>query len=380
MALPDPDRTRRYIGLGLYILGLITGGTLLIVVFLLPPLFEPDPVEAYLAMFLGAFLAFPAAVVYLTVPRLLDRYDPEPWYALVGCLLWGGIAACGFSAVINTMAGLAGGMAGGQDGAEVISAVISAPLVEEFWKGLGVLGVFVFLRREFDGVVDGIIYATFTAIGFAAVENVIYYAQAAMQGSGGDVLAFTFVMRGILAPWGHPMYTAMTGIGLGIARETESAAVRWLAPVIGYGGAVFLHALWNGSAVLADQFGAGGGGAILFILSLPLWFLFVASFLVIVIVLVRRRGRIIRDHLQDEIAIGTMTREEVELVGSAFGLMRARMRWGSNGVAFVRAAARLALSKWHTGRAHRQRMVTVSMDFIVPLRQQIAELRPSLRG
>ena len=37
------------------------------------------------------------------------------------------------------------------------------------------LGAFYFLRKEFDGVVDGIIYATFCALGFAAVENISYY-------------------------------------------------------------------------------------------------------------------------------------------------------------------------------------------------------------
>ena len=58
----------------------------------------------------------------------------------------------------------------------MVGACISAPFVEEAMKGLAVFGVFYFLRREFDGVVDGVIYATFAALGFAAVENIIYYA------------------------------------------------------------------------------------------------------------------------------------------------------------------------------------------------------------
>ena len=45
-------------------------------------------------------------------------------------------------------------------------------------KGMAVFGVFFFLKREFDGVVDGVIYATFAALGFAATENIIYYANA----------------------------------------------------------------------------------------------------------------------------------------------------------------------------------------------------------
>ncbi len=376
MALPDPERTRRHVGCALWLTGVLGGGLLLVLLFLLPPLFGSHPGAKYLAMFIGAFLAFPAAVIYLTVPRLLDRYDPEPWYALLGCLVWGAFAACGFAAFINSLFGGAVAIfAGGQVG-DTFATVMSAPFVEELLKGLGVFGVFYFLRREFDGVVDGIIYATFTAIGFAAVENVVYYSRAALAPSGVQ-LVWTFAMRGVLAPWGHPLYTSMTGIGLGIARETDRASVRWLAPILGYIGAVALHATWNASAVIAQ--GLGGGGLWLLALSLPLWLIFVAAFFVIVIVLVRRRGRIIREHLLDEVALGHLSTTELDLICSAFGLVRARMRWGDRGIEFVRAAARLALSKWHSERASRAHMHTVSMDFILPLRERLAQLRTGLR-
>lgn len=367
----NADRARRSLGLVLFCIGITVGGGLLALSLLVPPLASSNPLEQYAAMSIGALLAFPAGLVYLTVPRLLDRYDPEPWYALVGCLAWGGIAACGFSVVINsTLGGLAEAI-GGENAGLIVGAVISAPLVEEFWKAIGVLGVFLFLRREFDGLVDGIMYATFTALGFATVENVVYYAEAARAGSG--TLAGTFLVRGVLAPWGHPLYTSMFGLGIGIARETTTPLMRWLAPVLGYLGAVALHAAWNGSAVFAGFVGSG-----LFFITLPLWFLFVAGFLGLVVALVVRRGRIIRRFLEDEIHIGNMSAEEVKLVGSAFGLMRARSKYGRAGVDFVRAGARLALSKWHATRAMKSKTHTISASFIVPLRQRLAELRLQL--
>lgn len=364
--LPEALKRRRNTGFALYIFGQIVGGGLLLMLFLLPALFDAGVCGA---MCMGGVLALPACLIYLTVPRLLDRYDPEPWYALLGCLAWGGIAACGFSAAINSTVGICGMVAGGEGAGDVLSAVVSAPLVEEFFKGVGVWGVYYFLRNEFDGVVDGIIYATFTALGFAAVENVIYYAEAAGQGQ----LGLTFVMRGILFPWGHPVYTSMIGIGLGLARETEKSWVRVMGPIGGYFGAVALHAMWNGSATLADS----QGGEV-FLCMLPIWFLFVLTFLIIVIVLVRRRGKIMREFLQDEVALRHLSQEEVDLVASAFGLLTARTRWGRTGADFVRATARLALSKWHTHRAHRSQMHTYSMDFIVPLRQRIKELRQQM--
>src|SRR5439155_18897404 len=158
-------------------------------------------------------------------------------WCLALALLWGAVAAAGFSGLINTEAvdtaqAMYGGGKHAEEFADIVGACISAPLVEEFWKGLAVFGIFFFLRREFDGVVDGIIYATFAALGFAATENVMYYSRAQLVETLGHqqgALATAFVLRGLLSPWGHPLYTSMTGIGFGIARETEKTWLRWLA-------------------------------------------------------------------------------------------------------------------------------------------------------
>jgi len=362
--MPDPERGRRTVGLVLYIVGMTAGAILLVLLFFLLPVVMGIGPQMSVAMLVGAILAFPAMCVYLLVPRLLDRYDPEPLYALVMALAWGAVAACGFSAMVNTIVGAILG--------EVASTVVSAPLMEEASKGMLLLGFFYFLRREFDGVVDGIIYASFVAIGFAAVENVIYYANAGLDPTGPGV-AGTFFMRGLLTPWLHPLFTAMTGIGVGLARESTRAWLRLFGPPLGYMTAVFLHALWNGSSVLLGSFGAPG--VLILLASIVLWLIFVVAFLAMVFGLVMRRGRIIRAHLVDEVALGHLTQTELNLVASAFGGFTAYMRKGSAGTEFVRAVARLALSKWHTGRAMRGKTHTVSMEFIVPLRRKIRELR-----
>ena len=54
------------------------------------------------AMFVGALFAFPPLVVYLFVPTIIDRYDPEPWWCLAMAFLWGAIVATGFAGMINT--------------------------------------------------------------------------------------------------------------------------------------------------------------------------------------------------------------------------------------------------------------------------------------
>jgi protease PrsW len=369
-AMPDPDRRRRTVGLWLWILGVAAGAALNLIFTLYGVVSSGGGMLE--AMLVGALFAFPPLVLYLFVPMVVDRYDPEPWWCLVMAFLWGALAATGFSILINTGVHVGVSEGFGEQMGELISASISAPFAEELWKGLGVFGFFYFLRREFDGIVDGIIYATFCALGFAAVENVLYYARAAMQ--GGDVLAGTFVLRGVFTPWLHPLFTSMTGIGFGLARESARTSVRIAAPIGGYGLGVLLHAVWN---FLPTALGRAMGA--IFLPWLLLWLCFVAAFFGIIIALVLRKGRVIRDNLRDEVALGMLTQEELELVCSPIGRLRCTFGWrGATGRSFIRAGARLALSKWHTTRAMRGQKRTISADFIAPLRQEIAQLRLEL--
>ncbi|HTB73389.1 MAG TPA: PrsW family intramembrane metalloprotease [Polyangiaceae bacterium] len=368
-ARPDPESNRRAVGAVLYAMFMLAGAAGLTLLFLLAPLASPDPLRQYQSMAIGALCALPPLAIYLWIPRLIDRFDPEPWWALALVLAWGAVAACGIAATINTGVELVAGAVGGKEFAQVMGACVSAPIVEEGMKGLAVFGVFFFLRREFDGVVDGVIYATFAALGFAAVENVVYYGNA-VKASGSDALAATFMLRGVLAPWGHPLYTSMTGIGFGIARETRTPWLRWAAPLGGYFAAMTLHCVWNTAATISG---------FLTILMLPLWFAFVAAFLGILIGLVIRKGRIIRAHLQDEVLMGFLTREELELVASPIASWRATFSWGgAAGRRFVQTASRLGLSKWHAARAMAGRQRTVSADWIVPLRQELFALRAAM--
>lgn len=365
----DPEKTRRLVGTILYVIGMLLGGLLLLGMFVMPAVFGRNADVEVSSMLIGALFALPMLVVYLGIPWFVDRYDPEPLWALGMALAWGGIAACGFSAVVNTAVHVMGDAMFGRGVGDVLGACVSAPLVEEATKAMAIAFMFFFWRRDFDGVVDGVIYATFAALGFAAIENIIYYGNAAkaeMLGREG-VFAGTFIVRGILAPWGHPLYTSMTGLGFGIARETNKTWLKWMAPIGGYFAAAFLHSVWNTAATLSNA---------LVMLMLPLWFLFVLGFMILVLWLVGRKGRIIRDHLKDEVLIGNMTQWELTLVTSPIARMRATFSYGgAAGRKFVDAAARLALSKWHTGRASQGRKLTVSADMIFPLRQELHKLR-----
>lgn len=376
MNLPDPDRGRRRAGLAALGCSVTVGFALLLFFFVaLPVAVGEANLLGY--MCLGAFIALPAGAIYLTVPRLLDRYDPEPASVLLGCLAWGGIASCGVAVTVNSLVDELTSELLGPSVAHIVSTAVCAPIVEESMKGLGVLGVFYFLRREFDGLVDGFIYACFVALGFAAVENVVYYARAAAEGAG--ALTITVILRGVLAPWGHPVYTAMTGLGLGIAREATTRSLRVIAPILGFSVAIMLHALWNGGSVLAEAVG-GNDGIALFAVLLALWLAFVLVFAIVIVSLVRRRRRILDTYLADEVVLGFVTPEERALVLDGSGLRRARAAAGQDGEELVRTCARLATAKWHADRARTSRTATVSDGMIMPFRQRIRELRARVRA
>jgi RsiW-degrading membrane proteinase PrsW (M82 family) len=370
---------RAALGTVLYALFMVIGAGMLAYFFVLVPLSADHAAARLQSMAVGALFAFLPLLLYLWIPRILDRFDPEPWWCLLLALLWGAVAAAGISALVNTQASeltsqLMGGGQRGQKAGEIVAACVSAPLVEELLKGAFVLGMFLFLRREFDGIVDGIIYGTFVALGFAAVENVVYYARADLAETLSNregALSAAFVMRGILSPWGHPLYTSMTGIGVGFAREASKSWIKWLAPVLGYLFAAILHAIWNGAATASGM---------LVVLMLPLWLLFLFAFFGIIVWLVVRKGRIIRNNLTDEVHAGWLSWQELDLICSPFAQTRARFsRGGALTRKFVAQGARLGLCKWHAARAMKNKTKTISIGMIAPIRQELARLRAAIQ-
>ena len=371
-AAAGKEKTLKMIGLILWIVGCSFGTLVQLWVFLIAPMSSRHAGAIITAEFIALSFALPACLVYMWVPVIIDRFDPEPWWTLMMAFLWGAMAAAGFACLVNTVMGSVGEGIGGRVGGEILGAVISAPLVEEGAKATAVLGMFWFMRREFDGVVDGVIYATFSALGFAMTENVLYYSHGLLQGD----FAFQVLLRGLLKPWGHPLYTAMTGIGIGIARESTKGWVKLAAPVGFYFIGVTMHACWNASGLLSGLIGVP-----LIFVMLPLYFVVLLCFLGIVAWLVAREGRALRKNLEDEVLLGNLTKEELDLIVSPFGRLKARFgRAGAAGRDFVKAGIRLGMAKWHTARAMQGQKGTISIDSILPLRQEMLKLRAQVHA
>src|SRR5215212_10357379 len=288
------------------------------------------------ALLLGLLTATIPVPIYIALVLWIDRYEAEPLWMLATAFFWGALFATFFAFLLNPgTAGVVTYMSDAKAG-EAFAAVISAPIVEETGKAL-ILFIFFFWKKdEFDGVVDGIVYASMSALGFAMTENILYYGRAAAEG-GGDALTATLVVRGFFAPFSHPLFTSLTGIGLGLARQSTNIAVKLLTPVVGLLMAIFMHSIWNGSAVF------GGGGVFLLTYLLVM----VPAFLIMLVVIgfaLRREGQIVREYLVIDLERGFLTPEEYKQLGSILG------RMGSSYNAFSRSG----LKGWRARRRFNQ--------------------------
>ncbi len=199
-------------------------------------------------------IALPFAL--LPVPLLValvllaDRLEPEPRINLAFAFAWGAGIAALLAAVINTAGLLFITQPDlGKTTGQYISATFGAPVVEESLKGLVLIVLLWRRRQELDGPTDGIIYAAMVGLGFAMTENLGYYIDALVRPEVGGVrlLGITFVLRGVLAPFAHPIFTSMTGIGVAYAATHRHG--RWAIPV-GLLAAMLLHGTWNALTAL----------------------------------------------------------------------------------------------------------------------------------
>ena len=178
----------------------------------------------------------------------LDRYEPEPIRFIVAALLWGAVVSTSFAVLVQFVLDRTADL----DRSALLAVV--ALVTEEFAKGLLVVLVLVRRRRQ-AGLLDGIIYAGLVGVGFAFTENVLYlsnaYGGSLLPDFSGPAAATTvFALRGLVSPFAHPLFTTAIGIGVAVAVITRRRWLRVAAPLIGFVGAVGLHAAWNGSTLL----------------------------------------------------------------------------------------------------------------------------------
>ncbi len=114
---------------------------------------------------------------------------------------------------------------------------------------------------EFDEPIDGIIYASFIALGFAAVENVLYFQFI----TSGEALA-----RGFAGPLVHIVFASIWGYYIGRACLERTALVPTI--IITLAATAFLHGFYDYLVIALPRFALPASA--MMVLGLWLWRVF----------------------------------------------------------------------------------------------------------
>ncbi len=306
---------------------------------------------------------------YLLFIWWLDRYEREPLWIVLLVFLWGALGGTCLGCLLSAPFAAVAQLVPIEGAPDVISAVIVAPFAEELTKAL----VFIplVLTFHFDNETDGLIYGAAAGLGFAAVENLLYFYSALETGT--SAVLTLVIMRTLFSALVHCTSSAILGMAIGYARH-RSGAGRWLKwPLIGYFVAVANHAMWNFSASIAGLSGTPNvlrGGLLL------LGILLVIGASIVLFVLtqmsLKREHDVIRRFLHEEADRGTLPHEHADII--PYWTKRRKSGWAPSGVDkedYIRAATLLAF------RQHQ--MEIAEGDRLERYRNEIQQFRKQIR-
>ncbi len=262
---------------------------------------------------LGVLLSLLAGVIptaiYAAVIWWFDRYEKEPLWLLGVTFLWGAIPAILLSLIVELILGIPVSVLGEGLLTDVVESGGVAPVVEEIAKATALLGLFLFLRREFDNVLDGIIYGALVGFGFAMTENVLYFLGSLFT-EGWAEWGIVVFLRAVVFGLNHAFFTSLTGAALGFARLSRLAWEKWLVPPFGLGLAIGFHAIHNVGASLAEL------NCLTFLFSLFTDWGGVLIVFVVILLAAQQEKKWITQELEEEVARGILSQADYVLTVS----------------------------------------------------------------
>ncbi len=191
-------------------------------------------------------VAFLPSLIYMVAIRNTERYEREPWRAVLKSFFIGATFGIILAAILELVAVDFYAtsfrflreyefIARHKESVDaLVLAVIIAPFVEEATKAYGIFAS----RRYIDEIEDGLVYGASSGFGFAATENLLYEFTAFLH--GGIISWFSVALiRSISSALIHGSATALTGLGYSLKKFGRGSALR------GYLSAVFLHSSFN---------------------------------------------------------------------------------------------------------------------------------------
>lgn len=322
-----------------------------------------------MAFLVSLFFGFVPMFMFAAFVYWLDRYEKEPKLLLGAAFLWGVVIAAGGAFVINTIFGIGiFAVTGSEALTNLGTTSVVAPIVEEILKGLAVAIVFFMFRKEFDSILDGIIYGGIAGLGFAATENTLYIYRNGYLEGGWEGLIVLVVIRVILVGWMHAFFTAFTGIGFAVARLNKNVAVKIAAPLAGLTAAIFVHAFHN---TFSSLIGGMGGFAV----GLLVDWIGYALMLGFIIWMIAHERNIVKRQLAGEVSSGLISQAQYQKALSPWTLTTAGLS-GRATSRFYHTLGELAHKK---EQLHKHGDEGGNAMIVESLRRELAALAPQAK-
>ena len=285
------------------------------------------------------FVSLISAVIpmmfYLLIIWWMDRNEREPFGAVLLSFVWGAtgaivlaiIGSLIFQIPVSRAIEIIGGT---QSTVDLSGAVITAPLVEETTKGIFLL-LFA-LRKQFDGVVDGVVYGGAVGLGFGMTENFMYFLS---YSSDPSTWIMVIIIRTLFSAVMHCMSQATFGAFIGFAKF-KSIILKLLLIPAGLAMAMFLHFMWNLTVSFQDTS----------LLGMAFMLLYGFSLLAIFQIALYFESKTIMRELTEESKEGVIPAEHLNYL--PYVSRRLKSGWSPQGVnqkEYVKTAITLALRR-----------------------------------
>lgn len=261
------------------------------------------------------------ALAYTLLFVWLDRFRGQNVLVWLLTFGWGAAISTWVSIYINTWAGRMMSTTDANSDMGSRAAVFSAPFVEEAAKATILFLLLILVRTQVVSRLSIVALSGLSAVGFAFVENIIYYARVWMYsthtievGDPVEAMMEIVLLRGVYTSFAHPLFTMLTATGMSVAMSSRSKIVRVVAPLAGFLASVAGHMLFNGASSTRDV----GSLMIPWIMALVLVLITVIS----LVISVAQQAKLIRVRLEDYHRAGWLSQRDTEVFSQPFTRMR----------------------------------------------------------
>lgn len=199
-----------------------------------------------IAFFYVVFISFAPGIFWLWYIYNKDKYSREPVKLIIEVFFLGMLSA--LLAIVLEMAApkifpiITVWKKFGNHFHITLYFIFVIGLIEEACKMFPVW-FYAYRKTEFNEVIDGIVYSSAAALGFASLENLLY-----VYSHGSSVM----IGRAVLSTFGHLLDSAFWGLGFGLAKFNPRYAK--ILIFTGFVISIIVHGLYDVFAITSEIF------------------------------------------------------------------------------------------------------------------------------